>query len=457
MIQDIGSERSVLAGLVKYGFRAYVNISDILNIKCFTTELNQMLYRCIELVLSTNEEADVALIYSAAHTLGFDSQINSTDATNFIRALYSFPIEFNSIRPIAEKIVVLKVAREAQDLHKQAYDKLSFITGKEPLSDLLSISEVPYSNLLHSLTGEDDIQPAAADIDDYYESLLNRKEGAIGIPSPFPIWNYCIGGGLRPGVHLTAGRAKVGKSSIAKETAIHASLNLQIPTLYIDTEMSKEEQDNRILAGLSLVNVEEIEDGSFRKNPAKKNRVAEAVEKYKQAKYFHKNVAGKDFKSILADMARWIHKYVGITNGVTNPHLIIYDYFKLMNAEGLKEMQEYQAMGFQIAAMHDFCQKYQTPIMSFVQINRDGINRDGTDIISQSDRLVWNAISVSIYRRKSAEEVAEDGVDNGNVKLLPLEGRFMKRLDDGDYINMNFKGEFASLKELKTRNMLKNG
>ena len=44
MIQDIGSERSVLAGLVKYGFKAYINVSDILNIKCFTTDLNKMLY-----------------------------------------------------------------------------------------------------------------------------------------------------------------------------------------------------------------------------------------------------------------------------------------------------------------------------------------------------------------------------------------------------------------------------
>jgi len=457
MINDIGTERAVLSGLIKYGYKGYMEISDIINIKCFTSELNQMLYKCIEHVfLLDNKEVDVALLYSAASSLGYQSQIvDSTDAQKFIRSLYNFPIELKSIRPLCVKILTLSIARKAQDSHKMAYDKLSKISGDESLIDILSVSEEPYFNLLGDLTQEDEISSIGNMVEGHVQNLIDNPNQSIGVPSPFPIWNSVIGGGLRTGVHLVCARFKVGKSSIGKETAMHCAGKLNIPTLYIDTEMSTEEQTNRMLAGLSLVDIDTIENGQFSKDPVKNNRILEASAKLAKYPLYHKNVAGQDFISILNYMKRWIHKSVGFDGALPKPHLIVYDYFKMMDASSLKDMQEYQAMGFQIAALHDFCQKYQTPVLSFVQINRDGLTKDSTDVIAQSDRLGWNAISLSIYKRKSPEEIAEDGIENGNMKMIPLEGRFMRRLDDGDYINMQFQGEFSAIRELKTRNTLK--
>ena len=113
----------------------------------------------------------------------------------------------------------------------------------------------------------------------------------------------------------------------------------------------------------------------------------------------------------------------------------------------LKNMQEYQAMGFQIAALHDFCAEYKTPVLSFVQINRDGIGRDTTDVIAQSDRLGWNAISVCLWKRKTSEEKGQDGAKNGTHKLIPLEGRFMSKLDDGNWINFHFDESKSKITE----------
>ena len=178
-----------------------------------------------------------------------------------------------------------------------------------------------------------------------------------------------------------------------------------------------------------------------------------AAEKIKDIPFFHKNVSGRDFAFILAYIKRWVHKHVGFDeNGKPNKHLIVYDYFKLMDQKSLKDASEYQLMGFQIAALHDFCMQYNTPVLSFVQTNRDGITKDGADVISQSDRLGWNAISLSILRRKTPEEVAVDGPHNGNAKIVPLEGRFMDRMDDGDYINVLIDGSIAKIKEISTKN-----
>ncbi len=150
-------------------------------------------------------------------------------------------------------------------------------------------------------------------------------------------------------------------------------------------------------------------------------------------------------------MRRWINYKVGYNeSGQRNPHFVVYDYFKLMDTGDLKNMQEYQAMGFQIAALHDFCTENNTPVLSFVQVNRDGINKESTDVIAQSDRLGWNAISLCIWKRKTPEEIGQNP-KAGTHKLVPLEGRFMSKLDPGDYINYYFDEAKSKITELKTR------
>jgi hypothetical protein len=144
-------------------------------------------------------------------------------------------------------------------------------------------------------------------------------------------------------------------------------------------------------------------------------------------------------------------------NGRTNDCLIIYDYLKLMSSSSItNNIQEYQALGFQITALHNLCVKLDIPCLSFVQLNRDGITKESTDAVSGSDRLIWLCTSFSIFKIKSPEELAEDGPNAGNRKLVPIVTRHGGGLNDGDYINMTMQGSHARLIELKTRNEFKN-
>ena len=119
-------------------------------------------------------------------------------------------------------------------------------------------------------------------------------------------------------------------------------------------------------------------------------------------------------------------------------------------------MQEYQVLGFQITQLHNFMVKYDVPCLSFVQLNRDGITKESTDVVSGSDRLIWLCTSFSIFKMKSEEEIAEDKIENGNRKLVPVVARHGCGLDDGDYISMNMFGSIGKLAEGRTRNELHN-
>ena len=178
----------------------------------------------------------------------------------------------------------------------------------------------------------------------------------------------------------------------------------------------------------------------------------------KEIPYKYVSIAGNPFEQTLSIMRRWILQEVGFDeNGRTNECLIIYDYLKLMTADSLASIQEFQALGFQITSLHNFCVEYDCACLSFVQLNRDGITRESTDVVSGSDRLIWLCTSFSIFKNKSDEEIAEDGPEIGNKKLVPIVARHGPALEDGDYINMAMNGGIAKITENKTRNELKKG
>ena len=89
-----------------------------------------------------------------------------------------------------------------------------------------------------------------------------------------------------------------------------------------------------------------------------------------------------------------------------------------------------------------------------MQLNRDGITKENRRC-EWIYRLIWLCTSFTIFKAKSAE-IAEDGPNAGNRKLVPIVARHGGGLDDGDYINMNMVGSHAKLLELQTRNQMKN-
>jgi hypothetical protein len=97
------------------------------------------------------------------------------------------------------------------------------------------------------------------------------------------------------------------------------------------------------------------------------------------------------------------------------------------------------------------------PIVAFVQLNRDGISKESTDTASGSDRIIWLCSNFTIFKRKSDEEIAEDGAKNGNRKLIPLISRHGPGLDDNDYINCHMKGWCAKITEGRTHIEIVNG
>ena len=455
---DIGAERAVLAGLLQYGVDGYVTISDFITTESFGNVNNQVLFKCIEQVIKNEHKVDIPSILSTAKHIGVLDTINTQQELKYINSLNSFPVDKDNVFNFALQIKKFEFARNIKKLTSKISKDMDGVTGSESVNDIIQKLEDPVTDFLREDDGGEHPEKIGSGVEDYVQFLSENKCDIIGVPTGFAKYDEAIGGGLRRKcVDLISARPKVGKSVFADNVALNVS-SLGIPVLVLDTEMSKEDHLNRLIANISGVSINEVATGRFTEDSDKQDKVQESIDKLSNIPYSYVSVAGKPFEQILNVIKRWIVQEVKTDEtGKTNECLIIYDYLKLMSSSSItNNIQEYQALGFQITSLHNLCVKLDIPCLSFVQLNRDGITKESTDAVSGSDRLIWLCTSFTIFKAKSTEELAEDGPNSGNRKLVPIVSRHGAGLDDGDYINMHMQGAHAKLIELQTRNEMKN-
>ena len=273
-LEDLASERAVLAALCQYGLDCYLEI-DFVDADHFTDDMNQLLFHCIYKSVSENAKVELASILSAANSLGVHESINNKQEISFIRSLFNFPIHKENAKSHAVKIAKLKLARDLKKTLKACQKDLDATNGDEDVMDLISKVEAPIldatADIYQSSNKKTEI--IGEDIDDYIEFLSENVSDNVGIPTGFPRYDAAIGGGLRRKcVDLVAARPKVGKSMFGDAVAMNVS-SLGIPVLMLDTEMSKEDHLNRMLANLSGVDINKISTGKFTENPLEKEKV----------------------------------------------------------------------------------------------------------------------------------------------------------------------------------------
>jgi replicative DNA helicase len=461
MNSDPAAERAVLAALYRGGHDSWVEVSDILSSDCFSCGNNSIYYRIMEKMLEDpGSKADVPSFMSTASVLGFPDLLKDQEEQKYLRALTVTAVESSNLRKQAARLVKFRKAAEFASVLRRSADRLDAVTGDETLGEILGVGEEAVFNFVGNLGSQSDtLSHIGKDLDEYLEYLAANPSDMMGVGSGLPTYDQAIGGGFQRGtVNVIGARPKTGKTQLADNIALHAAGKLGVPVLNLDTEMSAKEHWHRMIANLADVTVDRIKSGKFASDPSESRRVYDAKEKIKAMPYHYSSIAGQAFEETVGVMRRWLYRHVGFDeSGQSKPCLIIFDYVKLMDDRSItKNVSEFQALGFLMTNLHNFAVKYQVPVLAFVQLNRDGINAEDTSTASGSDRIIWLCSNFSIYKWKSQEEMAEEGVGADgvryNLKLIPVVTRQGKGIESGDYINVQGQYEFGRLREGPTRN-----
>lgn len=453
-LNNIPSERLIIGGILQHGLEAFVEASSLLDTESFSDAKHQQIYEVLKLTMQTVEVVDMPSFFSAAKNLGLAKQFE--DGHEYLNSLKAQKVELENVRKHAAIVRRLQFARELQETMREGFKKLSNVTGNETLNDIQAIGESPLQDLcLRYQKGDESAPELIGDgLREYVQNLIDNPDTMKGISTGYTILDMMLGGGCnRQCVDVIAARKKEGKSIICDNVA-HFVCQQDIPVLVLDTEMKKSEHYDRLLAKIARISINEISQARFTKDPTLVNKIWAATEELERLPYTYKKVAGKRFTEILSIIRRWLLQTVKYdSSGRLNDCLVIYDYFKINDSSEINaQMQSYQLLGFQMSQLKDFASEYDFPVLTFVQSNRSGITIEDSSIVAHSDSIMDTATSLTLFKSKTPEEIANDGgIRNGNKKFVGCMYRHGPGLEN-DYVNLRFEGEYGTLTELGTRN-----
>lgn len=459
---DVPAERVVLAGLYQHGQDAYIDVIDFLQNETFTDITNQCLFKCFKHGFDVKKinRIDKPSLLAIAGELGIDKHF-AKDDWRVVRATLNTPVNLENVRSWAAKIRKLHIIRLLSQQLKECQKDIGSLSGEEPISHVIGLAEQRIFDFSSLVCDEGTNSPSLIHegLDEFLDKVEEDPRDNVGISSGYSHYDFAIGGGFRrKSVNMIGSRTGIGKSMLADNVGIHVAENLGIPVLYLDTEMATEDHWVRILANKASVPINEIETGKYSTNNIQKKSIRKFAEKIKEIPLHYLNVSGRPFEETISIMRRWVNKVAGFDeNGNVNDCLIIYDYLKMMSGEGITPaMQEYQILGFMATTFHNFAVRNDLPILTFIQLNRDGIDKESTAAVSGSDRVVWLTSNLTIFKPKTEEEIVQDdGEENGNRKLVVIKSRHGSGLSIGNYINMYMIGKFGRIIEKETRDNLK--
>lgn len=318
--------------------------------------------------------------------------------------------------------------------------------------------------------GEDGIINLAEETEGIIRKI-GEDPGSPGLDMGFPMWQKYIGELCNGTVHMVIASAKVGKSMKGLHAAVHVTSKYNKPTLLCDSEMTEKQQAIRAFGmyakipfwvmkyGYWNLSDEELlakgfSEGSQEFFTIKQAKLkigdSELWRKFKTFPLYYLSIKGKSVSDALPMIRQWIMRYTSIDKDSKSPQaFLVYDYIKLATVDEVKAgLQEYQILGLSAGKLHDFCNKYYIPCLTFGQTNRD--TERHINCIAGSKRLVELVDSITILFKKNDEErLLDPSGTHGFAVVAAREGEET----EGGYISFKFDRSMGYMEELGYVNM----
>ncbi|MDD4805061.1 MAG: DnaB-like helicase C-terminal domain-containing protein [Candidatus Pacebacteria bacterium] len=310
--------------------------------------------------------------------------------------------------------------------------------SKYTLDDLNTKAYDSINNIAEEFVLTEKVQKFGDKIDGIVSDIKSRQCGNkhYGIPSKFESFNkYCPF--ERQELVLFEAKRKTGKSIIMMNEAVHKLKN-NIPCVYFDTEMSDRNFTERLLANLTGVPVYKIKSGSY--SPSEGQMIDEAIEFIKKAPFVHL------YEPVMTNDK--IYSTCKILQYKMGLQFVLYDYLKSSESDSSRQ---YNDLGNKTNFLkNNIGGELNLAVCAAAQLNRSGEIGDSWKI----EQYVSSAI---VIEQKSPEEIATDGAECGNYKAFIKLNRNGEQMAEGEYIDLVFDGNTATINEAKQQHKKTDG
>ena len=370
---------------------------------------------------------------------------DSVDLEEYIRGMVFFKIERKVFENSIRELKKYTLRRKGLEISSRIERFVTKMDTSKPYTDIVEGLDKIYNETISTFElGENKIVNLGEIAEGIVEERGENPPENVGIMSPYPTINKIYGSLLREGnITVFAARAKCGKTTLMIDFLTKVSYETGTAILHFDNgEMSEEELVFRMVSGASGVPMHLLESGKWRKCGYKDwspqevvDRVRAVWPKIKKTKILYENVSGMSSEEMTSLMKRIYYSQVGRGNKM----IFSFDYIKI-DYNNLGKGSEHNFVGKMV---NDFKQvihrelkfdgKLCVSMLTSVQTNRLGItkNKNSTNIIDDessvalTDDIVRLASHTFILRKKTIDELADEGDEFGTHKIICLTPRHL--------------------------------
>lgn len=433
-LKDIAAESGVISSLIYHP--EYYLVDNTLKPKFFTDGLNQCVFWAIQQLIESGVETIDAInleniLNSNKAVKETVKKYNITDIQQYIdMAQYAKRSTYNEYKLLVDNIITFAYKRELQKFSGDIRNQC--VNPKISIDELSEFVTKGVDDIGQSFIFGSDSVLFGEKIDTLWTSLCNNRndDGSFGIPSVIPSLSefFTYGKGE---LALVAGATGKGKSSFFLNEAVNA-LKKKIPTLIIDTELTDEVFFPRLLANVSGVRVRDIRSGKY--TSAEATKIEEAKEWIKKQPFVHEYIPFFNKIKIEQIVRKWkIKQDLG---------LLIYDYIKPGATYGAAETS--QSLGLMADFLKSLVGDLNISGIAGLQLNKL------TGTVADSQKPERYADVLMYWKEKTADEIKTDGLSCGNYKIEITKNRNGAVTDEGEYIDISFKGDYMKITEAET-------
>lgn len=430
-------EKHVLGGLIRHP-SLFPEVDGIIKDDDFYNELHRNIFYVIRSLLRDKKPVDKVIVSEKLKNLNihFEDEI---DPFQYIDDISYIQIQKDAFIEAIKELGKIRVRRDLQQLGREI-SNLQVKNGEKGFDEIIGDVDEIYNRQILSYYIESEPENIFENMADFIEEIGNNPVEEIGIPSPYKNFNELYGGFKSKNIYAFVARSGHGKSTLLYDIGFKCCRNSDFKTkfLFLDTEMETADVKLRAISSLTGVSMWDLESGNWRKDENKTDIIRQCLKDIKGWEIHHKMVGNKTIDEVCSIVRRWY--YLNFGRASTGKEAIIaYDYIKLTGEKISDSWKEHQIIGEKVDKLKKLAESINAPILTACQVNRTGENQnrkkgnfsDDSSIIAQSDRLLWYASFVSIFRKKTLEELEADGMEFGTHKMINLKGRFQGRLGQG--------------------------
>nr|MDD3123661.1 hypothetical protein [Candidatus Izemoplasmatales bacterium] len=127
--------------------------------------------------------------------------------------------------------------------------------------------------------------------------------------------------------------------------------------------------------------------------------------------------------------------------------ILIIDYFKADYETGDAYITATSLTGLVNYCKNEIAGVYKIPVLGAVQTSESGKVSFSSSVVTVLSTLCWLSL-------KTPQEISADGLECGNAKLSILYNRNGMQMQKGEYLDLQFDGDFISYQSAKKQHTI---